>query len=320
MTPSRREYLQRLLVPMWLRPESALWYAHEAYVARKWLGSFESPSLELGCMEGVSTFVMLGGEFGLGFDVYRDVEWSERSHRWGSLADDYYDKPPATADVDITSRPAERFDAGLAWKRSHVEKAARLGIHDKLVEHDPNEPLAMFEDDAFALVWGPNLYWIDRFEQMLGELRRIVRPDGRIVTVLPDRSALDHMLHRFADSTDREWIANLDRGRHANISRQARTDDEWREFFSGAGLSVSRHEAFLPQIVFQVSDIGLRPLFPVLMNVYETLRAKSEDDLLRIKQHWLEVTEEFLAPLCDNEWMDAVRMPRVWNIYELRRA
>jgi SAM-dependent methyltransferase len=317
---SRREYLRRLLGPMWLRPESALWYAHEAAVARDWLDPLQSPSLELGCMEGVSTFVMLGGEFGLGFDVYRDVEWSDRSHRWGSLAEDYYDKLPASRDVDILSRPQQRFDTGLAWKRSHVEKAARLGIHDTLVEHDPNEQLGMFEDGAFALVWGPNLYWIDRFEQMLGELRRIVRPDGRIVTVLPDRSALDHMLHRFADSTNPDWIANLDRGRHANISRQARTHEEWRELFSGAGLSVSRHEAFLPQVVFQVSDIGLRPLFPVLMNVYETLRAKSEDDLLRIKQHWIEVAEEFLGPLCDTEWMDAMAMPRVWSIFELRPA
>ena len=89
---SRRDYLKRLLTPFWLRPESALWYAHEAFLASKALGPMKGRSLEFGSMDGTATFVMLGGEFSPEFDVYGSVTWNTDSKRWSSIeTSDYYD-------------------------------------------------------------------------------------------------------------------------------------------------------------------------------------------------------------------------------------
>jgi SAM-dependent methyltransferase len=313
----RSDYLRRLLVPFWLRPETPLWYAHEAYLVRRYLGErLRGPSLELGCMDGVSTFVMLGGEFGMDFDVYAATTWDDASHRFQSRAQDYFDTVKGVGEpIDIVRRPEDRFDVGLTWKAAHLAKAAQLGIHDELVEHDPNLGLEPFADERFATVWAPNLYWIDELAGLLGELRRVLRPEGRLLTVLPDASAPREMLYHLRDRAPAQWIDNLDRGRYGNISKQARELDEWHATFAAAGLDVLRHERFLPKPVFQFNDVGARPLFGVLLHIYELLKRSSPDDLREVKEHWIEVAFDFLAPLCDVEWMQG--MPELWHIFEL---
>jgi SAM-dependent methyltransferase len=320
---TRKDYLRRLLCPLWLRPESALWYAHEAFLARQYLGrSLRQPSLELGCMEGTSTFILLGGEFGLDFDVYSEVRWDRQSKSWKSLADDYYNmsKESVGGKIDAKILPAERFSVGLSWKQAHLDKARRLGIHERLVQHDPSQPLTLFADRSFATVWAPNLYWVEHLPGAIRELRRVLRPDGSLVTVLPDTAALDHMLYRFQDRVDREWLKDLDRGRYSNISRHARDLAAWDQLFRECRLTIARHDRFLPTAVFQVNDVGLRPMFPVFMDIYEVLRERASEEWRRIKEHWIETAFHFLAPLCDMDWMDRLEMAKVWHIFELKPA
>ncbi len=320
---TRQTYLKRMLCPFWLRAESALWYAHEAFLVRQYLGlPLQQPSLEFGCMEGISTFIMLGGEFGLGFDVYSEVSWSKDSIKWVSLEEsDYYNthKKDAHQELDIVRQPDEQFELGTCWKEAHLKKANRLGSYKNITsQDDPIMPLTTIEDNHFKTIWAPNLYWMDHLPKIMQELHRILQPEGQLVTVLPDSSALDHMLYRFKDQADAEWINNLDRGRYSNIARQARNLEEWSQFFKNQNWKIDQHEHFLPKLVFQVNDIGLRPMFPVFMNIYETLRTQSPEQWLSIKQHWIDTAFHFLAPMCDVEWMQKLQQDHVWHIFRLK--
>lgn len=318
-TAVRKDYLRRHLVPLWLRPESALWYAHESFVVRQLLGTpMSRPTLEYACFDGTPTLVLLGGEFGLDFDVYSEVSWSRDSVHWQSFNDDYYNVSRGRqAAVDVTTPPRETFDVGLSWKQAHLEKAARLGLYGRLVEADPNQPLGMFGDATFATIWAPNLYWVDDLPLALGEMRRILQPGGALVTVLPDPAVLEPMLFNLADRTDPAWIRDIDRGRFANFSRQARTVDQWTALFADAGLSVDQHEWFIPKSVLYVHDIGFRPMFPVFMNMYETLRQHRPEDWRKLKEHWIETVYYFLAPLCDTEWMTRMGMENLYHAFRL---
>lgn len=278
----------------------------------------ERPSLEYACFDGTPTFILLGGEFGINFDVYSEVTWNRDSLHWQSFKDDYYNvSGGGKHDLDIKVRPAETFDVGLSWKTAHLEKAARLGLYGRLVEHDPARPMTMFADASFATIWAPNLYWVDDLATVLAELRRILEPGGRLVTVMPDPVTLDYMLARFGPTTDEAWIRDLDRGRSANIARQARTLDQWAATFDKAGLTLAQHERFIQRAVLQVYDVGFRPMFPVFMNMYNVLRQHRLDDWRYLKQHWIETVYYFLAPLCDTDWMDRQGMDSVYHAFRL---
>lgn len=296
---TRKEFFKRLLVSYWLRPESALWYAHEAFLTQEAVAAkLKSPSLELGCMDGTSSFIMLGGEFGLAFDVYQIGRNQDGK-------------------VDIKTKPRAKFDLGMTWKKEHLVEAERLGIYGKLIEHDLNKPLTMLENNRFATVWAPNFYWVDALQSLVTEVHRVLRQDGRLITVLPDLSALSHMIYQFKEKVPDGWIQDLDRGRYAHVARQARTLEQWKKFFEENKFKISRHERYLPNLILRVNDIGLRPLFPVLRETYEALQGKARGDFERIKQSWIDTIYHFLSPLCETDWMNLTESDTVWHLFEL---
>lgn len=320
-TAVRKEYLRKLLCPLWLKPESALWYAHELESITSFLGTgFTQPSLEFGCMDGTNSFLILGGEFGLEFDPYSEVTWHGESHVWHSLKDDYFNtyNPQYDRPLDIKAKPVDHFEVGLSWKTAHVVKSSRLGIFDRVVEQDPNQRL-QFEDASFATIWAPNLYWVEGLPALLKELARVLKPGGRMVTIFPDTSQMKYLFYQYADRTNADWLKDLDRGRAGNAARQARDFSEWERLFHDSGLQISRHSRFLPSLVAQVYDIGLRPMFPVFMDVYETLRSKCPSDWLRIKENWIKTAYHFLSPLCETDWMERMEMEKVWHTFEVIR-
>ena len=318
-----KDLFERLLTPLWLRPERALWDAHELYAVNQFFGKkLKQPSLEYGCTEGVNTFIMLGGEFGIGFDDYDEAVWGKDSHTRSSLQDDYFSTYKSNQKASILQKPHDHFEVGVSWKESHIQKSNKLGIYKRTVLVPLNESLTEFMDGAFATIWSPNLFWSDedKIEMLLKDQRRLLKKDGRMVTIFPDVSQERYSFFRYAEQTDTSWMKDVDRGMHVNFTRNARNFADWQGFFEECGLSVTKHGRFIPSLVSQVYNVGFRPMFPVFMNMYEKLRSHSVDDLLDLKAHWIEVAYHFLSPLCEVEWMEEMGMEKLWHIFQLRRT
>ncbi|MSR78076.1 MAG: hypothetical protein EXS63_07625 [Candidatus Omnitrophica bacterium] len=314
---SRKDYFRRYLCPFWLRPESALWYSYEAFAVRAFLGDFKQPSLEIGCTDGTSSFVMLGGEFLNSFDVYSDVSWKPDSIHWNSMKEDYYDiVHPKNNALIVQSSPSQKWTLGVCGKKSHLEKARRLEIYEQVKLYPTGKPLTLLPGNPFETIWAPNLYWNEDLEGFLQEIKVLLAPKGRLLTVVPDRSALEHMLFRSADLKNETWWKDLDRGRFENTSRHARKLNEWEHFFEQAGFEITRKDHFLPVNVLRIHDIGLRPLFPVLMNIYDTLKTKLPEDWLKIKNQWIDTFLYFLSPFCDSDQLSSENA--VWHLFELQ--
>ncbi|MFH1318653.1 MAG: hypothetical protein ABIH71_06530 [Candidatus Omnitrophota bacterium] len=317
---TKSEILRSLLTPLWLRPESALWYSHMLYVAKKFLGEqILGPSLEFGCMDGVNTVVLLGGKFGESFDVYQEVSWDKDSHKRSTLGDDYFN---TTGDIEFKSvieqEPTSKFDYGIGFKDAHIKKSQRLGVFNELLKIDLENPVIPLEPAQIMTIWAPNIYWSPNLSATLGQLQTILHPQGRIITIAPDTNQLNFAFYRFFDRVDGSWLKDLDRGRYENASRCARTLQQWGVTFGDKGLKIVRQEMFIPSIVAQTYDVGLRPMFPVFMNMYEKLRMFNQDDLLDLKRHWIDTAHHFLSPLCNDQWMK--NMDKAWHIFELRRV
>jgi hypothetical protein len=321
MHASRHDIFRRLLIALWLRPESALWYSHMLHAAQS-LGAdaLPSPTLEFGSMDGLNAFVLLGGEIDFSFDVFGDVEWSYDAHKRSTLANDYYDRVNAKSENlwPRNTRPERRFDYGIDWKTTHIEKAARAGVHDQLILWQPNSPLNMIGDSSIGGIWAPNTYWMDDVDGLFREFARITRRDGKIVTIVPDVKLLDHMLYRFAEPIDKVWAQDLDRGRYENASRSAATLEQWRLRIQSASLRIIEHKGFIPPVVAGIYEIGFRPLFAVLMNMYEKIKSRSPDDLIALKRNWVDTVDFFVTPFVDDTYLAAFGQETLWHIFALQ--
>jgi hypothetical protein len=326
LTLSTKDIFLRLLTALWLRPERALWDAHELFIARDFLGSdFAQPSMEYGCTDGVPTFIMLGGEFEFSFDDYQEVKWDKNSFKEHSiLGGDYFDEfdPGRKKETRIARFATDYFEYGISWKDSHIRKSERLQVYKKLVCAELGAPLKPLQDDYFMTIFAPNLFWIDNnsFSSTFAELKRVLCRDGRIITIFPDISQKDYLFYRFAEKSDEQWINDLDRGIHKNLTRHARSLEDWKGYFCQHGLRMTRHERFIPSPVSEVYQIGLRPMFPVFMNMYEKLRKHSETEWMDLKKHWIDTIYHFLSPLCETGWLEEKGVDKVWHIFELRHA
>jgi hypothetical protein len=321
---STADLFRRLLVPLWLRPERALWEAHQLFAVREFLlNEFEQPSLEYGCLDGVLTFVLLGGEFSLEFDDY--LELTVERHSGSQPAPthrDYFDQ--CTTELDIRSmvarRPDPKFSVGISWKESHINKARRLDVYDELRLIDLGSPLAGVPTSTYRTIFAPMLFWLenDRLGTMFDELRRIVHPDGRVITIFPGEPQAQHSIYPTLSSIEPEWAKSIDRGIHENLTRSIRPLQGWDDFFNQHQWIIGRRSEFITPVINQIYQIGLRPMFPVMVNMYHRLRRASLPEWRDLKSHWIETVEHFLAPLCSPDWREPVPGPRLWQVMELR--
>ena len=323
---SIKDIFKRLLTASWLRPERALWDAHELYIVKKLLGEdFARPSLEYGCTDGVSTFVMLDGELDFNFDDYQDVSWSKDSHtNHEMLNSDYFDSfDSAKNKGNIIAKPADGyFDYGVSWKLVHIQKSQRLGIYKNLACVDLDASLSNLADGYFLTIFAPNLFWIDgdKLKASLQELKRVLKPEGKIITIFPDQIQKNYIFYNFHNQANEKWLRDLDRGMHINLTKHDHSLEGWQEYFKQAKLIVSKHDKFIPALVSQVYQIGFRPMFPVFMNMYEKLQRCGQQDWLDVKKHWIDTAYHFLSPMCDLEWMQKMKMDKLWHIFELKLA
>lgn len=285
-------FLRAHLVAQWLRPESALWDA----IASRHIACVPvlPPSLDLGCGNGMFSFVTAGGEFSLDYDVYVPVRstrgfWSDR---------DIYDAratPHARTHRLVAVPPRRRFSVGLDHKRNLLDQARPLGVYEELRLHDANRPLP-FPDGVFRTVFSNILYWLDSPPESLREVARVLRPGGRAILCLPNRLFLRHCVsYRWSAETGvlRSLWKRLNRGR-ADSMRWFVTRRGLARLANRAGLEMVEHRTYLSALTLRFWDVGLRPLSPVLIRMANSFSPQTRRSL---KREWIETVLPLLAPL-----------------------
>ena len=66
------DFLKAHLNVAWLRPESALWDAIASTIISKM--KLPPPTLDLGCGNGIFSFITAGGDFSIEYDWYKNVD------------------------------------------------------------------------------------------------------------------------------------------------------------------------------------------------------------------------------------------------------
>ena len=288
-TADKAGVLRRFLQAYWLRPENAFWMALRSEVLSTC--PIEGPALDIACGDGLFSFLHCGGVLDPTFDVFRavsDVSPESAAHV------DMFDRCDPVYQPAVTKTPSTNFTVGVDHKPALLAKAAVLEFYDRLVTHDCNEPLPM-DHAAFQTVYCNAAYWIDNVSGFLAELKRITRPDGRIVLQVKLDAMARYTLAPFRKQLGTRFLDIIDRGRLA-CWRSLTNRTTWEQRFSQADLVVEQATPFITSTHARIWDVGLRPLAPMLIKL-----ANAADDRTRtaVKREWVDLFMELAIPICD---------------------
>ena len=283
--------LRALLNVFWLRPETAMWRAIDINAMRSF--NFTFPSLDLGCGDGIFSFIRAGGLFPRSFDAFQTVESLDKYFENADVFDASDDSPGP----NVERAPSYKIDVGFDHKKNLLSKASKLSLYKELIEGDANQPLP-FEDSRFSTIFSNIVYWLDEPKLVFSEIHRVLKPGGKACLMLPNETFPKFSFYNqfYVRTHNEEWafLEKLDRGRFEENVRQAKSSKEWEELILESGLSISEHVSHLSKTAVQIWDIGLRPLFPVLLKMAANM---NEENLVNIKNEWIDALDQFLRPL-----------------------
>jgi len=291
VNPKKTTTFDELLNAFWLRPETALWRELDIQAMHSF--EFRSPSLDLGCGDGIFSFIRAGGGFDLSFDAFRSMSGLDKFFENVDVFDAYDEKQKP----GLVRAPGYQIDWAFDHKENLLKKASLLGLHKNMRVGDANQPLP-FPDESFNSLFSNIVYWLDEPKAVIAEIARVLRPGGQACLMLPNSTMPEFSFYNqlYVKSNRPEWafLEKLDRGRFKDNIRQARSAEMWEAMFASAGLQIAMHKTHLSKSVIQIWDIGLRPLFPVLRKMADAVPLER---LPEIKQEWIATLKQFLEPL-----------------------
>lgn len=211
-----------MLSVYWLRPETALWRSLDIEAMKEF--SFLSPSLDLGCGDGIFSFIRAGGEFDIAFDAFQSMDkldlYFEGVDVFNSFSQDINPKIIKACDY--------RIDYALDNKESLLKKAKTLGIHNNFILSNANKRLP-FEDNFFSSIFSNIVYWLDNTVNILQEIKRVLKPKGRCCVMLPNKTFPESTFY-FNMCVKKQnknflFLEKLDRGRISDNIKHAKSGE-----------------------------------------------------------------------------------------------
>lgn len=298
----------------WLRPETALWRTADALAIHAAGITFAAPLLDLACGDGLNSYVLIGGGTPpLSLDAFVATSSPSREEFLSGRVD-LYDR---VGELSIAvPAPPRRITVGLDQKAGLLGKASALGLYDGLVHHDANGPLP-FAAESFACVFSNALYSISNLSGVLAETARVLRPAGRLVALLTGENFRHYAVYRLYERFGWEWCRVVDRGRHKEVEH-CYGEDAWRASFEAAGLEIARWQPHLSSRLYQIAEVGLRPVSPVLIKL---ANAVSADVRLGLKREWIDYCMEVALPMFTSGWLTNGTTPQIYYLVEaVKRA
>lgn len=290
MNRKEASFIRAHLNVSWLRPESALWNA----IASSLISKYEiiPPSLDLGCGNGIFSFITAGGEFNLNYDWYVNVElkgfWNNK---------DIYDICKIdNLDKFISKKPRYRFDYGLDHKLSLIRQARALYFYRSLILADASMFLS-FQDTSFKTVFSNILYWLPNLNKSLLQINRITEKNGTVILCMPNTKFFDYCDSYHWKQKKSTFLRLLNRGRYKNLLWTISYRD-FSKITKQCGFKIMNHAYYLSPSTLKIWDIGLRPLSPLLIKMTSCLTPKNRQ---AIKSEWIETLLRFLFPLYQEE-------------------
>lgn len=287
------DFLEEHLNLQWLRPESALCDAIASHRISQ--VPVVSPSMDLGCGNGLFSFITAGGKLSPEFDLYRNAE----SGRFKDQEDRYDCFLQEIRPGWILKKPIRRMDWGLDIKIRSLAQARGLQFYRRCAVADAGRPLP-FQEASFQTLFCNMPYWLKDPSAIFSEITRLLRAGGQALLCFPDPLFKEYCFSFQPKGEAANLLRQLNQGRAASI-RWTLSTPEWMSLVRKNRFKVRAHSTYYSPLTLRVWDVGLRPVSSALIRM---ARALSEADRASAKQEWIEAVRPILKELLCLEAQD----------------
>ncbi|SRR5258706_7952484 len=294
MDKTLKRYLDQLLAIHWLRPESALWRALDCRLMHDIRPPVGGKSADFGCGTGMLSYIMAGGRVP-NYDDFMNVSQLTSFHQG---ADIYNTKAAIKPNLDASGL-RYTFTYGIDHKKGLIDKAKQFnGFYEKTLYHDLNKPLAL-EDRCFDWGFSNILYWLEDIPRVLKGWNRIIKPSGRLFLFVPNQHFKDKawLYYKAPHRGEKAYLNFFDRGYNALI-RHFYSRSKWKALFKRSGFRVMTHQSYLSNPVMEIWNIGLRPVFHLLIDMASRLLTTDRNS---VKKEWIQFFHNFFLPVLQHE-------------------
>ena len=285
-----RSYFKNHLNVWWLRPESALCDAISSIEISKYKISL--PSLDLGCGNGIFSFITAGGELSIDYDWFINID---TKGFW--LGKDIYDYFKVNKlNKYIIKRAEYSFTYGLDIKTNLLKQAAALGLYQNIIRHDANSPLP-FKEYEIKTAFSNIIYWLKDAERSLLGINKILTKNGIAILCIPSKKFYDYCITYQWKDRKSELLRLLNHGRSDSIYWTV-SYEEFSKMAQNSGFEIVGYKSYLSPLILKIWDIGLRPLSPLLIKMANIMDQKERR---AIKIEWMDTVIKFLLNLYEIE-------------------
>ena len=139
------QILKKFLNIYWIRPETAFWRSLDVLQMKSI--DFKRPIIDIGCGDGTFSFTHFEGELASNYDVYRTINTTNKFFEGHDIHDQKNSIKPR-----IIQKAKTQIDVGLDWKKNLLDKAKKLKLYEKLIQHDSNKKFP-FKEREYGGAW-----------------------------------------------------------------------------------------------------------------------------------------------------------------------
>lgn len=326
-----KEVLKNCLDLHWLRPDNALWvygFTHTfGELCQRMVA--QSRSMDLGCGDGTTSFIMLGGKFAPEFDVFYSVQADvenlisniQRSNS-GTFLDEKGDLYNTYSSVwrkslKIVKHPSFKYTVGSDRKEALLKKATDVGLYENTSIFDANITPYQYDEGSFNFIFSTILYWLKRPENVLGEIRRLLNDDGIFAFAAPKTEILNYTIYNMLFDSKYPLTKRLDRGRHEIWSSHSKNREYWDSLLEKSEFEIVEYKEFHPTLQIAAGETIVRTLMSAYQVLYDRLLPDHIDVFMEFKQKWCAEFLVLLEPFADDKYYESLE--KTYHGYVVRK-
>jgi len=291
--PTNEEYLKRLLNIYWLRPETALTRFEDCIFVRDFCAHYLEGKncIEMGCGNGLLSFIMAGGVIDYNYDVFLDVENPEL---YSTTTKDIFNKVSERKIAYDDTGLQFTYQYGVDWKEGLLSQAKRYRkLYKGMYQADLNQKIEL--KGKYDTIFCNMLYWLNEPEEVLKNWSELLNDKGRIILFLTN----DHfkekawLYYQAPHQGDFAYLNYFDRG-YGGLYFKDYSKECWEEIFTKAGYEVEQCVNARDRQIMQIWNIGTRPIASPIMVMAEQLKTEERK---KVKEFWVDFFYDFFRPV-----------------------